>query len=70
MLETILAAAGNDVINILGFAVLAVILYKQNERLTEALIQRVEFIEQQVADLRVEVAQLVQQVNSSAVPHR
>jgi hypothetical protein len=70
MLETILSAAGQDVINILGFAVLAVILYKQNERLTEALIQRVEFIEQQVADLRVEVAQLVQQVNSSAVPRR
>jgi hypothetical protein len=70
MLETILAAAGNDVINILGFAVLAVILYKQNERLTEALIQRVEFIEQQVADLRVEVAQLMQQVNSSAVTRR
>jgi hypothetical protein len=70
MLETILSAAGQDVINILGFAVLAVILYKQNERLTEALIQRVEFIEQQVADLRVEVAQLMQQVNSSAVPRR
>jgi len=70
MLETILAAAGNDVVTILGFAVLAVVLYRQNERLLSALIDELDDVKSELGDVRAEMVALSHQVNSSAVPPR
>jgi hypothetical protein len=70
MIETILATVGNDAVNILGLAVLAVMLYSITNRLLDTIIERMDKLEDAVSELKIQVAELVQQVNSSAVPRR
>jgi hypothetical protein len=55
-MEELLILAVKQSPTIIGFVALSAVLYRQNEKLLSALIERIELLERQVVDLKVMLA--------------